>query len=279
MTIHDRKTFVLINPAVRRNALDMVRDAAEYSVVTVTPKTRSNEQNAKLHALLSDLARSDIQWAGKTRSLDEWKALMISAHSVATKHHGEIIPGIEGEFVAIRESSATMSVSRAASLIEYITAFCVSHGVELRDTRKGGFESSSAPPPADDVGSEGAAPSDLAADPSPSQERGAVEEGDNPGDDAAPSSNPFIRSLMEECIDNMLRDAFSDPAAQRLAKIEKATLAWLRPENLGEYAGFVNRCAETARRVSGNHAERPRASEYLRSKIEAACCETREIVS
>jgi hypothetical protein len=51
----------------------------------------------------------------------------------------EIVPGIEGEFVNIRESTAKMGVKRATSLIEYVLAFCASKGVELTETRRGGF--------------------------------------------------------------------------------------------------------------------------------------------
>ncbi|TWG90365.1 NinB protein [Mesorhizobium sp. J18] len=150
-----RKTFVLINDRVRNNALEAVRYAAEGYVVTIAQPTRSSEQNAKLHALLSDLARSDLKWAGKRRSMEEWKALIISGHAVATKQGGEVVPGLEGEFVAIRESSASMSVSRAASLIEYLTAFCVANGVELRETRYAGFNEpsgTSSPPDASGPG-------------------------------------------------------------------------------------------------------------------------------
>lgn len=135
----DRKTFILRSPLVRSNAFAALRNAPDGYVVTVGPPTRSNEQNAKLHALLNDLAASPLKWAGKRRSLDEWKVLMISAHAVATDNKGEVIPGVEGEFVAIRESSARMSVGRASSLIEYVLAFCVTNGVELHETIRGGF--------------------------------------------------------------------------------------------------------------------------------------------
>jgi hypothetical protein len=135
----ERKTFILVNDSVRRNAMDALRLAPPNSVVTIAPKTRTNDQNAKLHAMLTDLARSPVTWAGKRRTLDEWKALIISGHAVAMKHAGEVIPGLEGEFVSIRESSASMSVNRAASLLEYLMAFCVSNGVELRETKRGGF--------------------------------------------------------------------------------------------------------------------------------------------
>ena len=135
----DKKTFVLISDRVRHNAMAALMSAPAGYSVRIAPKTRSVDQNAKLHAMLTDLARSPVTWAGKRRTLDEWKAIIISGHSVATGAGGEVIPGIEGEFVAIRESSASMSVRRAASLIEYLTAFCVSNNVELRETMRGGF--------------------------------------------------------------------------------------------------------------------------------------------
>lgn len=135
----EKQTFVLINDTVRRNAIKAIMDALPDFTASISPPKRSNDQNAKLHAILSDLSRSPLKWAGKHRSIDEWKALVISAHSVATDTKGEVIPGIEGEFVAIRESSASMSVRRASSLIEYLLAFCATNGVELTETRRKGF--------------------------------------------------------------------------------------------------------------------------------------------
>lgn len=135
----DRKTFVLVNERVLANALAAVRNAPANYVVTVAERTRTTDQNAKFHAMLTDLARSPTTWAGKRRTVDEWKALVISGHAVATQQPGEVIPGLEGEFVAIRESSARMGVKRAASLIDYLEAFCVSNGVVLRDTQNGGW--------------------------------------------------------------------------------------------------------------------------------------------
>lgn len=131
--------FILINSQVRQNAMREVSSAPEGFAVTIAPRTRSLDQNAKFHAILTDLANSPLKWAGKRRSVDEWKAIIISGHAVATDQPGEVIPGIEGEFVAIRESSARMSVARSSSLIEYLLAFCATNGVELTETIKGGF--------------------------------------------------------------------------------------------------------------------------------------------
>lgn len=91
---------------------------------------RNLDQNAKFHAICHDLAKSGLKWAGKPRSLEEWKALLVSGHAVATGKGGEVVPGIEGEFVCIRESTAQMSKDRSSSLIEYAIAFAASNGIE-----------------------------------------------------------------------------------------------------------------------------------------------------
>lgn len=127
------QTIILHGPSQRSFAKSLIDRAPVAAVLTIREATRSTEQNAKFHAICSDLARSQMQWAGKRRNAEEWKVLLVSGHTVATKGQVEIVPGIEGEFVNVRESTARMSVSRASSLIEYTVAFCASHGVVLSD--------------------------------------------------------------------------------------------------------------------------------------------------
>ncbi|WP_457586176.1 recombination protein NinB [Ensifer canadensis] len=139
-----KQTFILINDRVRANALAAIAAAGEGCAVTIGPKTRSVDQNAKFHAICTDVARSHMTWAGKRRDAEAWKVLLVSAHTVATKDDPgapspEIVPGLEGEFVNIRESTARMSVGRAASLITYAIAFCDTNGIHLTETIRGGF--------------------------------------------------------------------------------------------------------------------------------------------
>lgn len=104
--------------------------AGHAMTVTAEPEKRSLDANAKFHALCEKAAQH-LQWAGKRRTRDEWKVLFVSGHSVATKQGADIVPGLEGEFVNIRESTARMSRARSASLIDYTIAFLASHGVEV----------------------------------------------------------------------------------------------------------------------------------------------------
>lgn len=113
--------YILAHHEARRRAMAAVADAPEGYVIKVQPPKRSLDQNAKFHAICSDLA--GVPWAGKPRSAAEWKVLLVSGHAVATKEGAEVVPGIEGEFINIRESTAAMSKKRGASLIEYAQAF------------------------------------------------------------------------------------------------------------------------------------------------------------
>ena len=45
--------------------------------------------------------------------------IMVSAHKIATGGKAEMVIGLEGEVINLRESTAQMSVQRLASLIEY----------------------------------------------------------------------------------------------------------------------------------------------------------------
>lgn len=133
----DKKTkFYLRTEEIRKNLLDYIRNVPlneqKPTVVTFSQQSRTLPQNAIFHALCGDLA-NDLEFAGKKRSLESWKALLISGHSIAVGGQGEIVAGIENEIVAIRESTASMSVARMNSLIEYSIHYANSMGVHLRD--------------------------------------------------------------------------------------------------------------------------------------------------
>ena len=125
-----KQTYVIQpepHPA-RRRAMQAVADAAVGQKVTIADPTRTGDQNAIFHALCGDIAKS-VEWMGKPRTAEAWKVLLVSGHAVATKEGAEVVPGLEGEFVNIRESTAAMSKARGSSLIEYTMAFAATHGV------------------------------------------------------------------------------------------------------------------------------------------------------
>jgi hypothetical protein len=124
-----RKIFILANENVRERALEYVAHASLGQMVEIKPRTRSLDQNAMFHALCGDLAKSGLEWAGKARTASEWKVLLVSGHAIATNQSAEVVPGLEGEFINLRESTARMSKARASSLMDYALAFCAEHNI------------------------------------------------------------------------------------------------------------------------------------------------------
>ena len=121
----------LTNDLRRQAAKREIDTAPEGFTVEIKERTRTADQNAALHAMLQDISRQ-MDWAGKKRSVDEWKCLMVSGHRIALKQAGEVIPGLEGEFVQLRKSTTAMGVKELGSLIDYVGAWAVMHGVKLR---------------------------------------------------------------------------------------------------------------------------------------------------
>lgn len=105
--------------------------AGQHVHIEARKSTRSIEQNSKFHAICDDVAKSGAKWAGKTRTASEWKVLFVSGHGIATKEGSDIVPGLESEFVNLRESTARMTVARSSSLIEYTLAWCANNDVRL----------------------------------------------------------------------------------------------------------------------------------------------------
>ncbi len=134
-----RAQLTLSGRVDRDRAINWVEKAPTGTRVIFKESKRSTDQNALFHSLCTDIAKSGFKFAGKPRDMAVWKILLISGHAVATGEGAEVLPGLEGEFVNIRESSAAMSVRRAKSLIDYVLAFCDTNGIALNETRNSGY--------------------------------------------------------------------------------------------------------------------------------------------
>lgn len=129
MAMTEKKVFLMEVDHERQLALRCVAHAPSNFTVEVKPTKRTDDQNRRFHAMVGDVARAGVPWQGKKRTAIEWKVLLVSGHATATNEGSEMVPGLEGEFVNIRESTAEMSVRRGASLIEYTRAFGDMKGV------------------------------------------------------------------------------------------------------------------------------------------------------
>ena len=119
------RTFILAHQPARDGVAEFAHKAPDGTVVKFSEPTRTSDQNAKFHAICGELA--GLEWAGKPRTAQQWKVLLVSGHAVATKEGADVVPGLEGEFINLRESTALMSKARSSSLIEYAQAFLAQH--------------------------------------------------------------------------------------------------------------------------------------------------------
>jgi hypothetical protein len=122
--------YTLSHAIARQRAKSAIDDAPGGFVVTISEPSRNLDQSAKFHALCGDIAKQ-VPFAGSLRKPEQWKMLLVSGHAVATKHGSEMVPGLESEWVNLRESTAKMSKARMASLIEYTIAYCSENAVVL----------------------------------------------------------------------------------------------------------------------------------------------------
>lgn len=137
--MENKQCFFLRNRRIQANAIGVIHsltlDEQNPVVVEIKPLTRTLAQNAKLHAMLGDIAKQ-CKFQGKKRDTETWKMIMVSAHKIATGGQAEMAIGLEGEVINLRESTAQMGVKRLASLIEYVTAWGVANGVEFNDRQE-----------------------------------------------------------------------------------------------------------------------------------------------
>ena len=120
----------------RQRVADFVlRIAPDNAEVVIGPERMTSSKKRRFHAVCGELAKTGVIWGGRSRSRAEWKVLLISGHAVATGLPAEVVQGLEGELIDIREATSQMSRQRGQSLITYAEAFAVRNGVLLKDIR------------------------------------------------------------------------------------------------------------------------------------------------
>lgn len=122
--------LVITGQVAREAIINRIRLADIGLEVLIREPKRNEEQSRKFHALCGDVAKQK-PYMGKLRSKDAWKVLFISGHAIAEGLGADVVPGLEGEFCNIRESSADMRGKRMSSLIEYVLAYCADNEVEV----------------------------------------------------------------------------------------------------------------------------------------------------
>jgi len=122
---------IRLTPMTRQMAVQTVLSAPDgYYFQPPKEPTRSLDQNAKLHAMLGDIAKQR-KWMGQWLDADDWKRLLVDAW--ARQEGGRaarVVPSLDGlGVVTLGAQTRSMGVRDMASLIESIYAWGSENGV------------------------------------------------------------------------------------------------------------------------------------------------------
>lgn len=107
----------------RDRAKLIVQQAPVGYVMRIAEPRRTNEQNDKMWAMLTDASMSKP--LGRMHTPDDWKAIFMNACGWEC----QFLPGLDGRPFPQGFRSSSLTKSQMSALIEYMNAFGAEHGV------------------------------------------------------------------------------------------------------------------------------------------------------
>lgn len=127
----EKQTYLIRDNRIRQNCIEAIQNLPTNTdrplQIIIQEDTRSLAQNRMLWACLRDVSQQ-VVWYGKKLDSDSWKNIF----SASLKGQ-ETVPGINGGFVVLGQSTSKMRVSEMRDLIELIHAFGAEHNVRFSD--------------------------------------------------------------------------------------------------------------------------------------------------
>jgi hypothetical protein len=124
-----KATLILANAAIRDRALRWVATAPVGTRLEFREPQRTVDQNSKLWAMLTDVARQHEHF-GQRYEADAWKILFLTALGKELR----LAPALDGKgVVALGTSSSKLSKSEMSDLLEFMTAWGAENGIVWSD--------------------------------------------------------------------------------------------------------------------------------------------------
>ncbi|WP_051083997.1 recombination protein NinB [Gilvimarinus chinensis] len=95
---------------------------------------RSNKQNSKMWAMLTDLEKQ-LVWYGRRMTKEEWKDLI--CHEWKPQ---QLVPAISSGFCVLTASTSTVAPREFADIVEIIYAFGTEQGVNWSEPALAAYE-------------------------------------------------------------------------------------------------------------------------------------------
>lgn len=119
------QTVIIASDRQRDIAHRLVDRAPPNAVLNIRESTRTLEQNARMHAMLSDIARARPM--GRVHDTETWKCIFMDACGFKPKW----IPSLDGDGVVnTGYRSSRLTKAQMSDLIECMFAFGAEHGVQ-----------------------------------------------------------------------------------------------------------------------------------------------------
>lgn len=99
--------------------------AGQRMVIELKQATRSIEQNARMWAMLTDISKQ-VEWYGRKLTPEEWKHVFSAA-----LNKQDVVPGLDGGFVVLGQSTSQMTIREMGDLMELMAAFGADRGVRF----------------------------------------------------------------------------------------------------------------------------------------------------
>ena len=129
-----RAVLILHRQSDRDRAASWVRQAPWGTRITFQEAKRTTDQNARMWAMLTEVARQ-VKWHGQRLSADDWKLIFMAA----LKQELRIVPNLDGTgFVQLGRSSSDLSVAEMGDLMDLIAAFGAREGVTFAEPERVG---------------------------------------------------------------------------------------------------------------------------------------------
>lgn len=129
-----KQRFVLSHAMARAKAIEAVKQAPDGYYVELRPRTRSLDQNSRLWAMLTDVSRQ-VEWYGQKLAPEDWKHVF----SASLKRQ-RAVPGLDGGFVVLGQSTSRMTVREMSDLIELMFSFGAERNVRWSEPVAQGWE-------------------------------------------------------------------------------------------------------------------------------------------
>jgi hypothetical protein len=124
------QTLVLSGQRQRDLAKRLIDKAPVNAVLNIREAARSLDQNAKMHAMLSDVSRAKPE--GRTHTAEIWKCLFMQACGHAVQFEN----GLNGQPFPVGFRSSRLTKAQMGELIETIYEYGARHGVAWSDDER-----------------------------------------------------------------------------------------------------------------------------------------------